>query len=127
MDQSPYLKFNIQKNQMDGIGDGCHKVLRVISQCIHHGIRGYSGPVYSSGWSFNVPTQDLVDAFDAGDKRKNASVLDIVAWADANGAHMLRVMSIQDTLIISIYQELVIQKIPQKLNYENNYQIYKIC
>ena len=24
------LKFNIQKNQMDGIGAGCHKVLRVI-------------------------------------------------------------------------------------------------
>ena len=23
---------------------------------IHHGIRGYSGPTYSSGWSFNVPT-----------------------------------------------------------------------
>ena len=42
---------------------------------IHHGIRGYNGPVYSSGWSFNVPTQDLVDAYDSADKRKNASIL----------------------------------------------------
>ena len=53
---------------------------------IHHGIRGYVGDVYQSGWSFNVPTQDLVDAFPAGDKRKDASVLDIVKWADDTGA-----------------------------------------
>ena len=53
---------------------------------IHHGIRGYNGPVYSSGWSFNVPTQDLFDAYDSADKRKNASILDIVTWADANSA-----------------------------------------
>jgi hypothetical protein len=53
---------------------------------IHHGIRGYVGDVYQSGWSFNVPTQDLVDAFPAGDKRKDVSVLDIVKWADDTGA-----------------------------------------
>ena len=53
---------------------------------IHHGIRGYVGDVYQSGWSFNVPTQDLVDAFAVGDKRKDASVLDIVKWADDTGA-----------------------------------------
>lgn len=53
---------------------------------IHHGIRGYSGPLYSSGWSFNVPTQDLVDAYSAGDKRKDVSILDIEAWAASTGA-----------------------------------------
>ena len=53
---------------------------------IHHGIRGYNGPLYSSGWSFNVPTQDLVDAYSAGDKRKDVSILDIEAWAASTGA-----------------------------------------
>lgn len=53
---------------------------------IHHGIRGYVGDVYQSGWSFNIPTQDLVDAFPAGDKRKDVSILDIVKWADDTGA-----------------------------------------
>jgi tetratricopeptide (TPR) repeat protein len=53
---------------------------------IHHGIRGYSGPLYTSGWSFNVPTQDLVDAYAAGDKRKDVAVLDIEAWATSTGA-----------------------------------------
>ena len=53
---------------------------------IHHGIRGYSGSVYSSGWSFNLPTQDLYDAYADGDSRKDAAILDIVAWATSTGA-----------------------------------------
>ena len=53
---------------------------------IHHGIRGYSGPTYSSGWSFNVPTDELHKAYMSGDKRRDASILDIVKWADDNQA-----------------------------------------
>ena len=53
---------------------------------IHHGIRGYVGQVYQSGWSFNVPTKDLYDAFPEGDKRRDASILDIVKWAADTGA-----------------------------------------
>lgn len=37
------------------------------------GIRG-SG-VWDLGWGFNVPTQNLVDAYEAGDPRKNATIL----------------------------------------------------
>ena len=53
---------------------------------IHHGIRGYSGPVYAQGWSFNVPTQDLVDAYQVGDNRKDDTILDIESFSNANGA-----------------------------------------
>lgn len=53
---------------------------------IHNGPRAFSGPVYASGWSFNIPTQDLVDSYEAGDSRKDATILDIVAFADATGA-----------------------------------------
>ena len=53
---------------------------------IHHGPRGYNGGVYSSGWSFNVPTQDLYDAYSDGDSRRDVAILDIVAWAAATGA-----------------------------------------
>lgn len=53
---------------------------------IHHGIRGYSGSVYASGWSFNVPTQDLYDAYDTTDTRRGVAILDIVAWAASTGA-----------------------------------------
>ncbi|PWU01313.1 MAG: RagB/SusD family nutrient uptake outer membrane protein [Bacteroidetes bacterium] len=30
---------------------------------------------YGGGWGFNVPTQDLVDAFEAGDPRKDATII----------------------------------------------------
>ncbi len=53
---------------------------------IHHGIRGYNGPTYASGWSFNVPTKDLFDAYESGDSRKAPTLLDIEAWASSTGA-----------------------------------------
>ena len=78
---------------------------------IHHGIRGYNGPTYSSGWSFNVPTDEFHKAFKSGDKRRDASILDIVKWAEDNNAITMKVMSIRDILIINIFQDKVIQKI----------------
>lgn len=53
---------------------------------IHNGPRGYVGPTYASGWSFNVPTADLYNSFDADDTRRDVSVLDIAAFAAAEGA-----------------------------------------
>ena len=40
------------------------------------------GPLFDGGYSFNVPTQDALDAFAAGDKRKDATVLDIQGLAN---------------------------------------------
>jgi hypothetical protein len=89
---------------------------------IHHGIRGYSGPVYASGWSFNVPTQDLVDAFDSGDKRKNASVLDIAAWADANNAQYSEGYEHTGYFNNKYIPRSGYSKNTAELNYENNYR-----
>lgn len=54
---------------------------------IHNGPRGFAGPTYSSGWSFNVPTEDLYTSFQEGDSRLEASILDIVAFAEETGAN----------------------------------------
>lgn len=51
-----------------------------------NGVRAYSGPDFSSGFSFNVPVQEVVDAFEAGDLRKDVAILDIDAWAASTGA-----------------------------------------
>ena len=53
---------------------------------IHNGPRAFSGPNYASGWSFNVPTADLYNSFEDGDSRRDASILDIVAFASDTGA-----------------------------------------
>ena len=51
-----------------------------------NGVRAYSGPDFSSGFSFNVPVQEVVDAFESGDLRKDVAILDINAWATSTGA-----------------------------------------
>lgn len=55
-----------------------------VQQC---GIRGLSGSAampYAAGWSTNLPTQDLANAYEAGDQRKDVTVLDIEAYKAAN-------------------------------------------
>lgn len=49
------------------------------------GIRNLTGDSpYASGWSTNLPTTDLANAFDAGDTRKATTILDIEAYKNAN-------------------------------------------
>jgi hypothetical protein len=89
---------------------------------IHHGIRGYSGPLYSSGWSFNVPTQDLVDAYAAGDKRKDVSVLDIEAWATSTGAKYTTGYEHTGYFNNKYIPRAGESQAQQELNYETNYR-----
>ena len=51
------------------------------------GVRGLNGSAampYAPGWSTDLPTQDLANAYEAGDKRKVVTVLDIEAYKTAN-------------------------------------------
>lgn len=49
------------------------------------GIRNLTGSSpYGQGWSTNLPTKNLADAFTAGDKRKDVTILDIEAYKNAN-------------------------------------------
>jgi len=53
---------------------------------IHNGPRAFDGPEYASGWSFNIPSNALFDSFEAGDTRREASILDFEAFAEDTGA-----------------------------------------
>ncbi len=51
------------------------------------GIRGLNGTAampYAPGWSTNLPTKNLSDAYAAGDQRKDVTVLDIEKYKAAN-------------------------------------------
>jgi len=76
--------FDIQYVGIEGGGYDCFVCLEGFAAPGFHGIRQYSGPVYSDGNSYNVPTQDLVDEFEEGDPRLDASILDIEAFIGAN-------------------------------------------
>lgn len=76
--------FDIQYVGTEGGSYGCFLCLEGNAAVGFHGIRAYKGPIYADGNSYNLPTQDLVDAFETGDPRLQASVLDIEAFKAAN-------------------------------------------
>ncbi len=76
--------FDIEYVGTEGGGYGCFVCLEGFAAPGFHSIRGYEGPIYVDGNSYNLPTQDLVDEFESGDPRLDASVLDIEAFKAAN-------------------------------------------
>lgn len=99
-----------------------------VQQC---GIRGLTGnSPYAAGWSTNLPTQDLANAYEAGDTRKAVTCLDIEAYKAANP-------SMNITYQVAPYKNtgLYNQKyLPRKgessgqieLNYLNNQRIIRL-
>ncbi|MDP6921386.1 MAG: RagB/SusD family nutrient uptake outer membrane protein [Lutibacter sp.] len=86
-ENGPESVFEVQHTNTSNWWDwGCATCGEGNFGIIHNGPRAFSGPDYASGWSFNVPTSDLYASFDAADTRRDASVLDIVAFAEATGA-----------------------------------------
>jgi hypothetical protein len=78
--------FEVQYTDVQGAGFGCLQCSEGNVAVGFCGIRNYVGPDYTSGFSFNVPTQDAYNAFEVGDSRLQASILDIDSWAAATGA-----------------------------------------
>ncbi|OXB04878.1 RagB/SusD family nutrient uptake outer membrane protein [Flavobacterium pectinovorum] len=83
-ENGPESVFEVQYTDVEGAGFGCLQCSEGNVAVGFSGIRNYSGPVFSSGFSFNLPTQESADAFETGDKRKAVAILDIAAWAGAN-------------------------------------------
>lgn len=77
---NPETVFDIEYVGTDGGSYDCFVCLEGFVAVGFHGIRGYVGPIYSDGNSYNLPTQDLVDEFETGDPRLAASILDIEAF-----------------------------------------------
>lgn len=55
-----------------------------VQMCGIRGIAGTAAMPYASGWSFNLPTANLANAYAAGDQRKAGTILDIEAYKTAN-------------------------------------------
>jgi len=78
--------FEVQYTDLEGAGFGCLQCSEGNVAVGFNGIRNYTGPMFESGFSFNVPTQEVVDEFEAGDVRLETAILDIDAWAADTGA-----------------------------------------
>jgi hypothetical protein len=100
-----------------------------IQQCGIRGLNGSANMPYASGWSTNLPTQNLAAAYAVGDQRKTVTVLDIEAYKTANPSFNI-------TYQVAPYKNtgLYNQKyLPRKgetsgqveLNYLNNFRIIR--
>ena len=97
-----------------------------VQQCGIRGLNGSDDMPYAAGWSTNLPTQELANAYSAGDIRKAATIMDIEAYKAANPSYKI-------TYTVAPYKNtgLYNQKyLPRKgqtsgqveLNYLNNYR-----
>jgi len=55
-----------------------------VQQCGIRGLNGTAAMPYGAGWSTNLPAPNLAAAYEAGDKRKDVTVLNIEAYKTAN-------------------------------------------
>jgi len=58
--------FEVQYTDEQGAGFGCLQCSEGNVAVGFNGIRNYNGPLFESGFSFNVPTQEVVDEFEEG-------------------------------------------------------------
>lgn len=97
-----------------------------VQQCGVRGLNGSAAMPYAAGWSTNLPTANLANAYSAGDIRKAVTILDIEAYKNANPSFNI-------TYQVAPYKNtgLYNQKyLPRKgetsgqieLNYLNNYR-----
>jgi len=85
-ENGPGSIFEVQYTDLEGAGFGCLQCSEGNVAVGFSGVRSYDGPLFTSGFSFNVPVQDAAEAFEPGDLRKEVTILDIVAWAESTGA-----------------------------------------
>ncbi|WP_299667755.1 RagB/SusD family nutrient uptake outer membrane protein [uncultured Polaribacter sp.] len=78
--------FEVQYSEDQGSSFDCLQCSEGNVAVGFSGIRGYNGPDFTSGFSFNIPVQELVDAFEMGDRRLDLTILDINAWSVQTGA-----------------------------------------
>ncbi|AUC15249.1 RagB/SusD family nutrient uptake outer membrane protein [Tenacibaculum sp. SZ-18] len=78
--------FEVQYTDVEGAGFGCLQCSEGNVAVGFNGIRNYNGPEFDSGFSFNIPVQEVYDAFDTDDLRRDIAILDINAWATTTGA-----------------------------------------
>ena len=81
--------FEIQYSDIEGGSFDCFQCLEGNYASYFNGPRGFvdSTGFFDAGYSFNVPVQEVVDAFEDGDIRLEYSILDIEQWiADHPGS-----------------------------------------
>lgn len=86
-ENGPESLFEVQYTDVEGAGFGCLQCSEGNVAVGFSGPRGYAGPLYTSGFSFNVPDPAVTAAtFEPGDRRLGVTILDMDQWNAETGA-----------------------------------------
>ncbi|MEZ7499720.1 RagB/SusD family nutrient uptake outer membrane protein [Flavobacterium sp. Arc3] len=78
--------FEVQYSDVKGASFDCLQCSEGNVAVGFSGPRNYTGTLFTSGFSFNIPTPKIVNAFEVGDNRKAVAILDFKDWATKTGA-----------------------------------------
>ncbi len=102
-----------------------------VQQCGVRGLNGSSDMPYAPGWSTTLPTQDLYDAYETGDQRREATLFDMEAYKVNNPSLNIsyQVAPYKNT---GFYNKKYLPRKGQtsgqvELNYENNHRIIRLA
>jgi len=100
-----------------------------VQQCGIRGLGGSDDMPYAAGWSTNLPTQNLLLAYEDGDQRKDATCLDIEAYSAANPSFGITYQEAPYNNT-GLYNKKYLPRKGQtsgqvELNYENNHRIIR--
>lgn len=76
--------FEVQYTDLEGASFDCLQCSEGNVAVGFQGVRSYSGPLFESGFSFNVPTEETYNAFDEDDLRRDYAILNIELFAEQN-------------------------------------------
>lgn len=83
-ENGPESIFEVQYTDVEGAGFECLQCSEGNVAVGFSGPRGFSGPNYTAGFSFNVPTPAAAAIFEAGEPRREVTILDIEEFAAAH-------------------------------------------
>lgn len=111
--------FEVQYTSVEGAGWDCIQCSEGNYLPQNNAPRDFSGPVYKSGWGISLPTQQLYDAFDNGDVRRDATLLqptatDYTVSRENTGYFSKKYLPTQENEATRNGSD--------PLNYENNYR-----
>ena len=76
--------FEVQYTDLEGAGFGCLQCSEGNVAVGFNGPRNFNGPLFESGFSFNVPTEETYNLFSEEDLRRDIAILNIALFADQN-------------------------------------------
>ena len=129
-ENGPESVFEIQYSNGTATYDWGHPTRNqgnlLVQQVGVRGLSGINGMPYASGWSTNLPTQNLAAAFTAGDKRKAATIFDIEAYKTANPAYNINYL-VAPYRNTGMYDQKFLPRLGEtsgqlELNYTNNFR-----